>query len=144
LPSDLYERGCVQSWRSEPGMDEVLVCEDLEAERPRRTIVMSGGSHVLHWDPALRALADAENWEIVVIDKDGCRLTLEDPVDKVGATCLRWNEEALRVIIGRAPDAVFTVGTRTPEVEGETERASVGQIAAWQRLAEAGISVIAV
>ncbi|MFT4282236.1 acyltransferase family protein [Microbacterium sp.] len=142
---DLYERGCVQKWRSEPGMDEVLTCEDDSVKSPRRTIVMSGGSHVLHWYPALKAVAEARGWSLVVVDKDGCRLTTRaGGKDGLSESCHSWNDKAIPYLIDLHPDAVFTVATKTPEVEGDVEISYPGQVDAWARLAEGGVPVIAI
>ncbi|MDE0547319.1 acyltransferase family protein [Microbacterium sp. C7(2022)] len=141
----IYDQGCVQNWRSEPGMDEVLICPDESTDSPAKTIVMSGGSHVLHWYPALRAIADELNWAVVVVDKDGCRLTTRtEDADGLSETCHRWNDEAIPTIIDLHPDAVFTVATKTPEEPGAVEIAYPGQVAAWAELQAAGVPVIAV
>ncbi|MBH0008941.1 acyltransferase [Salinibacterium sp. SWN1162] len=141
---DLYSRGCVQNYRSEPGMDEVLICEDEDTTDPSHFVVMSGGSHVLHWYPALKTIATEENWRLEVVDKDGCRLTVRADETNFAPSemCYSWNDNALPALVEMAPDAVFTVGTRTPETDG-VEIVHPGQVGAWQYLADADIPVIA-
>lgn len=142
---DLYSRKCVQNWRSEPGMDKVFECPDLTAKNSRKRVVMSGGSHVLHWYPALKAVAEQQNWELIVVDKDGCRLTLrDDDGDGLSEMCHSWNDKALPYIIDLHPDALFTVATKTPETPGAVELSYPGQVGSWAKLADAGIPVIAV
>jgi peptidoglycan/LPS O-acetylase OafA/YrhL len=140
---DIYERGCVQSYLNEPGMEKVLVCVDEDAINPVKRIVMSGGSHVLHWYPALKAIALQENWQIDVVDKDGCRLGVgQDDEFPSSPTCEAWNVDALATIIKMKPDAVFTIGTRTPSNSGSETFYST-QVDVWKVLDEADIPVIA-
>jgi len=140
---EIYARGCVQNHLNEPGNSEVLVCLDEDAISPVKRIVMSGGSHVLHWYPALKAIAAQENWQIDVVDKDGCRLKVrqEDELDLTDS-CREWNDDALNTIIELKPDAVFTIGTETAAGDGG-EFFYPGQVGAWEVLDDAGIPVIA-
>ncbi len=144
LPA-LYEVGCVQNWRDDLANTDVLICES-DVRRPSRTIVMSGGSHTLHWYPALAAVAAQENWAIVVVDKDGCRLADPSPAlsEEGNESCRIWNERAIPTIIGLAPDAVFTVGTLTAGDGAGDERVLPAQLATWDDFTTAGIPVIAV
>lgn len=144
----IYADGCVQNWRNEPDLSEVLICEST-VERPSRTIVMSGGSHTLQWYPALKAVAVQENWAILVVDKDGCRLldplaAASDEANEANEACLAWNAAAVPRIIDLDPDAVFTVGTLTAHDGSGAEVVLRSQITAWSEFDKAGIPVIAV
>lgn len=141
---EVYSEGCIQDHRDGPGFDEVLVCADEEKAGSERTIVMSGGSHVLHWHDALRTVADRNGWRLFVVDKDGCRLRLPNPQSNAITSCDRWNNAALDTILGLEPDAVFTVGTRTPGEPGLTESIDDRQIKAWEFLSEHGVPTIAI
>lgn len=123
------------------------MCEDL-AENPTtittgKVVIMSGGSHVLHWYPAYRVLADKYGWKLVVIDKDACRLTIGDDGDGLSQMCRDWNTSAMPIILDREPAAVVTVATKTPEVPGDVEISYPGQVRAWQDLADHDVPVIA-
>ncbi|ALJ19390.1 acyltransferase family protein [Microbacterium sp. No. 7] len=139
---DIYSRGCIQNWRDGDGLDEVLVCDD---EPGTRTVVLSGGSHAVQFYPALREIADAQGWRLVVVDKDGCRLAAEDPLVPRRPSCVAWNEKALDVILGLHPDAVVTIGTETRSESGAegAENVPDGQVAVWRQLSDAGVPVIA-
>lgn len=140
---EVYSQGCIQNYRSEPGMDEVLVCES-PVRNPTKTIVMSGGSHVQQWYPAVAAVAEQEGWAVIVLDKDGCRLALPDANMKQSASCESWNEKAIPELIALNPDAVFTVGSETASPEAAEEYTPEGQVEAWREIADAGIPVVTV
>lgn len=142
LPA-VYSQGCIQNYRGEPGMDEVLVCEST-VENPTKTIVMSGGSHVQQWYPAVAAVAEQEGWAVVVLDKDGCRLALPDSSMRQSASCESWNEQAIARLISLNPDAVFTVGSETASPEASAEYTPDGQVEAWRQITAAGIPVVTV
>lgn len=141
LPS-IYAQKCIQNYRSEPGMDEVLVCGS-DVTSPSKTVIMTGGSHAQHWYPAMAAIAEQENWALIVIDKDGCRLSQTDPSDGI-SSCESWTERALQKIISLAPDAVFTVATETASPEAEHEFIADAQVEAWRALTDRGIPMVAV
>ena len=142
LPA-VYSQGCIQNYRSEPGMDEVLVCES-PVKNPTKTVVMSGGSHVQQWYPAVAAVAEQEGWALIVVDKDGCRLALPDANMKQSASCESWNARAIPRLVSLKPDAVFTVGSETASPEAPEEYTPDGQVQAWRTIAEADIPVVTV
>ncbi|KAF2419960.1 acyltransferase family protein [Microbacterium sp. B35-30] len=142
LPA-VYSEGCVQNYRGDAKYDAVEICEPYGPAEATKTIVMSGGSHVVQWLPALSAIADQEGWQIIVVDKDGCRLSDPDLDEELGRSCSAWNRAALTTIESLGPDAVFTVATRTPEDDtGETFNPA--QADRWLQLVDLGIPVVAI
>ena len=141
----IYELGCIQNWRDGPGLEEVLVCPDdpgegaTTVENPKK-IVMSGGSHVIQFYPAFRQLSDEEGWDLIVIDKDGCRLAIDGPDSTRRPTCIEWNEHALEAIAAEKPDAVITLGTVSSSAAGD--ELDQGMVESWRILSEEGISVL--
>ncbi|MGV8847880.1 acyltransferase family protein [Tessaracoccus sp.] len=143
VPS-IYSRRCIQNWRDAVFFEQVLICDDTTKTNPRHKVVMSGGSHILQWYPAMKVIADQENWELVVIDKDGCRLSSNSAEISANGACGAWNSRALDVIIGMKPDVVFTVGTETPGRFTGEETFFKGQGDAWRTLIDSGIPVAAI
>ncbi|HEY9307270.1 MAG TPA: acyltransferase family protein [Microbacterium sp.] len=142
LPA-VYSEGCVQNYRGDVKYDAVEICEPYGPADATKTIVMSGGSHVIQWLPALAEIADQEGWHIIVVDKDGCRLSDPDLDEGLGRSCSVWNRAALTTIESLEPDAVFTVATRTPEDDtGETFNPA--QADRWLQLVDLGIPVVAI
>lgn len=137
----IYDQGCIQTWRDEPGSDEVLICDGTEGTK---RVILSGGSHVVQYYPALKEIADLHDWELIVIDKDGCRLAVPDPNNPRAATCDTWNERAIPTIIDMQPDAVITLGTVTSQGDRpeDAEHVPTTQIEVWEEFAEAGIPVV--
>lgn len=142
LPA-VYSEGCVQNYRGDIKYDVVEVCAPYGSEDATKTIVISGGSHAVQWFPTLAEVADQEGWNIVVVDKDGCRLSDPDVDEELGRSCSEWNRAALTTIAALEPDAVFTVATRTPE-DDSGETFSGAQADRWHQLVDLGIPVVAV
>ena len=140
---EIYSRECVQNSSSSPAYDEVLVCDD-EVADATQTVVMTGGSHVQQWWPAMADVAERNSWNLIVVDKDGCQLTA-DRDGSLGspqnAGCYRWNDDAVDVIIDLEPDAVFTLGSTT---RGMAERVPEGFVEVWRQLGRAGIDVLTI
>ncbi|MBJ6124273.1 acyltransferase family protein [Microvirga splendida] len=121
---------------------EVLTCTYGLKEKPRKTIALVGGSHAEHWLPALEKLAFEQKWQIVAITKSACPFI---PNRGGNPSCVQWNKDVHDVLQKLRPDAVFTTSTRrmrTPD--GAGEYVPDGYVKQWQRLAENGITVIAI
>jgi peptidoglycan/LPS O-acetylase OafA/YrhL len=137
--ASIYGVGCVQKVTDEPSAAEVLVC-DVDDYGARKTVVMTGGSYVAQWYPALRTVAEQEGWRLLVIEKNGCRLT----TDSSQSSCAAWNEEAVSVISSYHPDVVFTLGTAVNPLQSTPESIPQGNLNQVQKLADEGIPVIGV
>ena len=140
----IYREGCIQNGQEGAEHSAVRVCEDDDVAAPRATVVMSGGSHVMQWWPALEVIAAENEWELLVIDKSGCRLTADR--DESGGmehyeSCYQWNELAFDVIVDRHPDYVFTLGSTTKTLE---ELVYDGMVDVWADLGRRGIGVLAI
>src|SRR5699024_2945639 len=88
----LYNRDerCIQRGGNNPDTNEVLVCDDPnKPENPTARVVISGGSHSVHWHAAWEALADEYDWELLVVNKDAC--VLKDISDADSDECAAWN-----------------------------------------------------
>lgn len=137
--ASIYSEECIQNHRNEPGMDEVLVC-DVDDYGAKRTVVMTGGSMSVQWYPALRQIAEQQNWRLLVIEKDGCRLTTESDE----SSCREWNRRVIDVIASYEPDLVFTLGTVVSPEPGVPEEISPGMIEQVERLEQHGIDVVGI
>lgn len=142
---NIFDLGCVQKWRDGLGLEEVLTCPDNPGPNAKTVdepfkVVMSGGSHVVQFYSPFRQIADEEGWELIVIDKSGCRLAVDEPDSSRRQSCIEWNKNALDVIIGEEPDLVVTLGTVTHSTK--PEQLDQTQVAAWTVLTDAGIPVL--
>nr|BFF19225.1 hypothetical protein GCM10025730_27460 [Promicromonospora thailandica] len=144
VPESQVEPGCVQGHgREMPNGIEVLTCDIHAPAAPTRTVVMVGASHVMQWVPAFERIAQENDWHLVLVAKQGCRM--QDPATEVQGfpSCLPWNEDLVGVLDGIAPDAVVVDGTETGVATGVAERILPGQLAAWQKLDAQGVPVLA-
>lgn len=139
LPA-VYAEKCIQNYRDQPQYAVVQTCEPRGDADSDTEIVMSGGSHTQQWADAMTILAERHHWRLTIIDKDGCRLSLDEK--NPNASCVAWNRAAMDEIIRIRPDAVFTVSTKT--YLDKSELAIPGQLSAWQALDAAGVPVIGV
>ena len=135
----IYGQGCVQSSSDAPGAGEVTVC-DVDDYGGRKTVVLTGGSHAVQWYPAVRRIAEDQGWHLLVIEKNGCRLT----TNSRHPACVIWNESAVDVIASYSPDLVLTVGSVTSAREDVQDRIVPDTVAVWQQLAERGIPVVGI
>lgn len=145
--SMIGEVGCVTDTDSA----ELQICEDMPGPGARglhegaKKVILVGGSHDIQYYEALRGIADQEGWELLLIGRNGCRLSAPDDEHTLSDQCYEWNAKAIPEIERLRPDAVFTLGTVTSTGMGEAspERVYEGQIEAWRQLEAEGIPVIA-
>lgn len=135
----VYGTGCVQKMGNDPGTDEVKVCEDLdEPDEPTATIVLSGGSHSMHWYQALRALAAEYNWELLVVEKDAC--VLMDNSNAHSAGCNAWNDNYIEWLENHDVDLVVANGTRI--FSDRQERVHEGAQDRWDQVTDTGAELL--
>src|SRR5699024_1683813 len=142
LPNDrpeVYEQGCVQSLGNGPGLDEIEVCEDPnKPDNPTATVVISGGSHSVHWYEAYRALAEEYGWELLVVNKDGC--VFMDTTDADSAACDAWNDNYIDWLEQRDVDLVVANGTRI--FADRAEFIHDGAQERWKEITDTGAELV--
>lgn len=148
---EVYDWNCIQDWREGDEYAEVLICTDgtmtnrstLESKSSdgRKRVVLIGASHSIQFYPAIRVLADAEDWELLVIGKSACRFAVPSGTDDVAQACNSWRETAMEEVLELHPDLVLTLGSVTSSNIEQDERVDPGQVAAWIELADHGIPV---
>ncbi len=149
VPQDLPEvydlEGCVQTHRDTPESVRPGLC-DLGPEGADRTVLVTGGSHVAQWMPALRLVAEQEGWRLVFTEKGGCQFLprpepgSQDPPQT--DSCYGYTENLWPMIEELDPDYLFTIGTTSRPVTGEAT--PEGFLTQWRRLDELGVTVLAV
>nr|WP_255727531.1 acyltransferase family protein [Nesterenkonia sp. DZ6] len=141
---------CEQTYLSEPGSDEVTVCEDPDPPSdPRATVMLTGGSHSGHWYNALALLAEERDWELIVVIKSGCRLqhtdeTVGDDADEDeegDIYCARWNAKLPAFIAERQPDVVVSTGTALYR-SGSSELITRGAEDRWSEIVKTGAELL--
>jgi hypothetical protein len=136
LSSDLpevYNQECIQTTGNGPGRDQVTVCEDPNApENPTATVVISGGSHSVHWDEAFRTLANEYGWELMVVNKNAC--VLMDTDDPDSEDCNTWNDNYIQWLQNHDVDLVIANGTRIFRESDETIHE--GAQTRWQQITD--------
>jgi hypothetical protein len=81
----------------------------VDQEKPDRTIVAVGNSHVQQWLAAITPIAEESNWAVVAILKGGCQYVAYS--EELAPECNEHNAQATDYILQLRPDAVFTTGT---------------------------------
>jgi peptidoglycan/LPS O-acetylase OafA/YrhL len=142
-----FRRGCHQQTK----LPEVITCIYGVTSNPSKVIALVGGSHSVHWLPAFEVLAARYNWKIVNITKGACPLEVNTHRHP---SCVQWNEDVHAVLARIRPDVIFTTSTRSDERLttadlGAARKRSIefvpkGYLKQWKRLAENGMTVIAV
>ncbi|MEU7814684.1 acyltransferase family protein [Pseudonocardia sp. NPDC049154] len=143
-PNDFYP---VQDWACAP-MNRYPTSEACTMPRPdpavppAKRIVVVGDSHSQQYTAALAPVAQRNNWELIDMLKGACPFSTASEVDPANLDCLNWNAAVVDEIADLHPDAVFTLASRDVRA-GLTEVTPPGFVAAWQRMNELGIPVIA-
>ncbi|MFK5690322.1 acyltransferase family protein [Ornithinimicrobium sp. LYQ92] len=144
--ASVYDQGCIQDWQDTTAASEVLVCAGT-SPGSGPTVLLTGGSHMVHYHPALERIAREQGWNLVVASRSGCHLTT-NPGDypvrtdaPVTDSCARWNANLLEELDEIDPDVVLTLATTA--ISGQ-EQVSRGFVEVWQELAARDIDVVAV
>ncbi|WP_062293223.1 acyltransferase family protein [Demequina phytophila] len=110
--------------------------------------VLVGDSHSASWFPAVKLVAENQGWDLTVYFKAGCALNVASQAwteTEQRTTCAAWNEAVLDQLVADPPRLVITSALYDnqwgPGTAGE-QTAIDGFATAWQRLADAGVTVI--
>lgn len=108
-------------------------------ENAQRTVVLTGGSHVGQWWPAFAEMAAQYNWKLILLERSGCQLGLDqdvyEPELEVSPLCMEWNKQAVAMLREEIkPDLIVTLGTSLQS--GTPEQTRESQAVAWQELGE--------
>ena len=137
----LYDRDerCIQRSGNNPDTNAVLVCDDPHVSGdPTARVVISGGSHSVHWHAAFEALAKEYNWELLVVNKDAC--VFKDTSEAGTDECAAWNANYIEWLKNNDVDLVIANGTRI-----STKRFEFIQEGAqnrWQEITESGAELL--
>jgi peptidoglycan/LPS O-acetylase OafA/YrhL len=106
-----------------------------------KTVVVVGNSHAQHMSTAVVALAEKYNWTVIDLISLGC--PFGPAGEGVTPECAEFYERSAAYIEDLAPDAVFTIATRTQfGSSAETLMPDFGRTV--QRFTDKGIEVIGV
>jgi len=126
--------------------DAVITCEIGEGQT---RVALVGDSHAQRLVPALEPLLPSHDWHLTTYLKSSCTFSATRPVD-YAKSCTAWNEAVMEELLAGDYDLVITqssAGNRFPAgADGTTgaHTAADGMAEHWERLEEAGTSVVAV
>jgi len=104
FPSFYSDKDCYIH-RQKPGVSK---CSYGETDNPEYTIALLGGSHSGHWFPALEIVAERQNLQIDLYNKDACRFSSDDMRGRLSESCMEWNDAVMEPLLADPPDLVFT------------------------------------
>jgi peptidoglycan/LPS O-acetylase OafA/YrhL len=129
--------GCLQGLTD----TSLVTCTGGRRDGPVTAMVV-GGSHSLHWLPAIEPVAEARGWRLVTALKADCPMSAGPFADdERGRSCDAWNRALIDAILAQPPDLVITTSTTTTP-RGEETRA--GYVERWRQLEAAGVAVAAI
>jgi hypothetical protein len=75
----------------------------------RKTVVLTGDSHAVHWFPALQEVAKERGWRLITITKSGCPFAdvLIAPGNGKSLACSTWRHNAWAKIKSLKPNLVI-------------------------------------
>jgi peptidoglycan/LPS O-acetylase OafA/YrhL len=132
-----YHDGCLQKLTAE----SLILCTGGNRDGST-TVMVVGGSHSLHWLPAIEPVARERGWRMITALKADCPMSA-GPFgdDDRQRSCERWNRSLIQRILADPPDLLITTSTiTTPGGEG----VPAGYVERWNELAAAGIPVVGI
>ncbi|WEX88977.1 acyltransferase [Sinorhizobium garamanticum] len=136
--ADVYRDGCHQSL-----LGSTLLSCSYGPRDASHTLALVGGSHSVHWLPALQGVLQRHpEWKIVTYTKSSCVLSSEESSEAPAYrdACTKWNELLMERLLTTRPDLIFTTSTRV--IDG-IEEVPAGYQRQWEKLVAAGIPVVA-
>ncbi|WP_331372446.1 acyltransferase family protein [Sinorhizobium chiapasense] len=136
--ADVYRDGCHQSL-----LGTTLLSCSYGPRGASHTLALVGGSHSVHWLPALQGVLQRyPDWKIVTYTKSSCVLSSQESseVPAYRDACTKWNELLMERLLATKPNLIFTTSTRV--IDG-IEEVPAGYQRQWAKLAAAGIPVVA-
>ena len=147
---DVDRGGCFAT----PADSAVRTCEYGDKKASYK-VMLVGDSHAAQWQPALRAVAEAKGWHLIVLGKSACPLAettvLSNHKRGQGYTeCAEWNASAQRLIASIKPSLIVTTSYRFVVFEnGKALLSTANQTAriaamrqTWANLAKTGAQVV--
>ncbi|MCM3687817.1 acyltransferase family protein [Kocuria rosea] len=114
--------------------------ESVAQENPERTVLVVGNSHLQHWLPALRPVAEANRWRVLTFIQPGCFYTSAE--EQPGSeSCRLWFESTDDMIASVGPGLVLVQSTFTDTRE---EALRPGLEERVRELTGAGIPVVGI
>ncbi len=105
-----------------------------------KTMVLIGGSHSLHWFPALDPVARDHGWRVELLIRDACPAAF-GTFPGVKGYCDAWSHHQLDRIRGERPDLVVSTTTR-PRPDAPGDYTPDGYRAFWDEVAGLGIPIL--
>ncbi len=114
--------------------------ESVPQEQARQTVLVVGNSHLQHWLPALRPLAESQGWRVLTYIQPGCFYASAE--DQPGsASCRAWFEGA-EDMLGAVDPALVLVQSTFTDTEQEFTRPGLEDRV--RELTGAGVPVVGV
>lgn len=119
-------------------------------------VVLIGDSHLQHWLPAIRRVADSKDWRLDIYIKQGCSFSTTDFANRGEwyETCSQWNESVRSIVAGKDFDALIVSGIDKLETYSQTEGVITGERAeelivdgyvdAWSEVAERDLPIVVI
>lgn len=108
-----------------------------------RTMYLIGSSHSEQWGDVLDRIARDHGWRLVPFIRQGCVVTLGEPLPSSDPGCIEWSANLLDRIAAEQPDLVVGSSTRPRGDWGEgVDEVAPGVAEAWRFLDDAGVPFV--
>ena len=108
-----------------------------------RTMYLIGSSHSEQWGNILDRIARDNGWRLVPFIRQGCVVTLGEPLDSSEPECIEWSANLLDRIAADQPDLVVANSTRPSGGWGDgVDEVAPGVEEAWHFLDDAGVPFV--
>ena len=104
-----------------------------------------GSSHSEQWSTVLDQIAADVGWRLIPLTRQGCVITLDEPLPSSDDACIEWSERVLDRIAAEQPDLVVSTSTRAEGDWGEgPDEISPGMAEAFRFIDAAGVPLVGI